>query len=259
MGFQKTVNIQPGVGQAGDFASANLRTTVNAGPGGFIAFAPPRSPIVGNFAWGNQNPALIDFSNIDDSGNPGVGTAEGMFAVGSFQGEVGTEIGFVHREAEIPMYQYLAESVYAYVQGQIITLYNTGDFWALFAAGASVGQKVFANYKDGSVYAAATGTSTQTATSSAASLANTGVLTVGGTFTGTVHVGDVVNVTSSGVQFAVLSQLSGTAGAAGTYQTSLVGTVISSTAVTLAGSVETAYYVDSPASAGELAKITTWG
>ena len=192
-------------------------------------------------------------------GNPGTGVAEGMQAVGSYQGETGVEIGFVHREAEIPMYQYLAPTTYAYVVGQIITLYNNGDFWALFAAGATVGQKVFANYKDGSAYAAATGTSTQTATSSSSSLANTGVLTVGGTFTGSVNVGDVWTDTASGQAFAILQQLSGTANGAGTYQTSLVGVTISATAFTAAGSVETAFFVDSPAAAGELAKITTWG
>lgn len=254
MGFQTKVNIQPGVGQAGDFASANLRTTVIAGPGGFISAPPPRSPIVGNFAWGNQNPALVDLSNLDVHGNPAVGTAEGMLALGSYQGESGAEIGFVHREAEIPMYQYLADSTYAYVQGQIITLYNEGDFWALFAAGATVGQKVFANYKDGSVYAAATGTSTQTASVTAA-LANTGVLTVSAVGSGTINIGDV-NLANG---FSILKQLSGTAGGTGTYQTSLTGTTIGSGTLTFNGSVETAFFVDSPASAGELAKITTWG
>lgn len=254
MGFQKTVNIQPGVGQAGDFASANMRTTVIAGPGGFIAAPAPRAPIVGNFAWGNQNPALIDFSNMDAHGNPAVGVALGQYALGNYQGESGAEIGFVHREAEIPMYVYLAETTYAYVQGQIITLYNEGDFWAKFAAGATVGQKVFANYKDGSVYAAATGTSTQTASVTAA-LANTGVLTVSAVGSGTINVGDVNKANG----FAILAQLSGTAGGTGTYQTSLTGTTIGSGTLTFDGSVETAYYVDSPAAAGELAKITTWG
>lgn len=254
MGFQKTVNIQPGVGQAGDFAAANLRTTVIAGPGGFIAAPSPRAPIVGNFAWGNQNPAFVDLGNLDVHGNPAVGTLLGQYALGTYYGEAGAEIGFVHREAQIPIYPYLADNTYAYVQGQIISLYNEGDFWATFAAGATVGQKVFANYKDGSVYGAATGTSTQTASVTAA-LANTGVLTVTVVGSGTIHVGDVNKANG----FAVLSQLSGTAGGVGTYQTSLTGTTIGSGALTFDGSVETAYYVDSPAAAGELAKITTWG
>lgn len=249
MGFQKTVNIQPGVGQAGDFASANLRTTVNAGPGGFIAAALPRSPIVGNFAWGCQLAAAGAAGEVSGlTTNP-----EGQLAFGAFYGDAGCEIGFVHREAELPMFQYLAETTYAYPQGLIISLYNEGDFWAKFVAGASVGQKVFANYKDGSVYAAATGTSTQTQSFTGV-LANTGILTTSAV-TGTLNVGDVV--LASG--FAIVDQLSGTAGGAGTYLTTLVGTAIGSTAMVANGSVETAYYVDSPAAAGDLAKITTWG
>lgn len=35
-----------------------------------------------------------------------------------------------------------------------VTLYDGGDFWARFAAGAQIGQKVFASIADGSVIAA---------------------------------------------------------------------------------------------------------
>lgn len=250
MGFQTQVNLQPGVGQAGDFASANLRATVNAGPGGFVTAAAPRLVVVGNFAWGCQlaaGDAAGEVSGLTTN-------VEGQLAFGNFYGDAGCEIGFVHREAELPMYQYLAATTYAYVQGLIISLYNEGDFWASFAAGASVGQKVFANYKDGSVYAAATGTSTQTASVTAA-LANTGVLTVSAVGSGTVNIGDVALADG----FAVLQQLSGTAGGVGTYLTSLTGTTIGSGTVVFNGSVETAFSVDSPAAAGELSKITTWG
>lgn len=249
MGFQTQVNLQPGVGQAGDFASANLRTTVVAGPGGFVSAPAPRQCIVGNFAWGCLLPAGGAAAEVTGQ----TANAEGQLALGNFYGDAGCEIGFVHREAELPIINFLADNTSVYPAGLIITLYNEGDFWAKFAAGAAVGQKVFANYKDGSVYAAATGTSTQTASFTGA-LANTGVLTTSAV-TGTINVGDVV--LASG--FAVLSQISGTAGGAGTYATSLVGTVIGSTAMLANGSVETAYYVDSPAAAGELAKITTWG
>lgn len=250
MGFQTQVNLQPGVGQAGDFASANLRTTVNAGPGGFITDGAPRQVIVGNFAWGCQlaaGGAAGEVSGLTVSGT------EGQEVFGNFYGDAGCEIGFVHREAELPIITFLADNTSVYPAGLIISLYNEGDFWAKFVAGASVGQKVFANYKDGSVYAATTGTSTQTASFTGA-LANTGVLTTSAV-TGTINIGDVVLAGG----FAVLSQISGTAGGAGTYVTSLVGTVIGSTAMLANGSVETAYFVDSPAAAGELSKITTWG
>lgn len=248
MPFQTKVNIQPGVGQKGDFASANLRTTVDASPGGFVAAGALRSPIVGNFAWGNQFPAGLGFY------------ANGQEAFSAYYGEAGAEIGFVHREAELPIITFLADNTSVYQAGLIISLYNNGDFWALFPAGASVGQKVFANYKDGSTYAAAAGTSTQTASVTAA-LANTGILTVSAVGSGTINIGDVVlgANTATGDGFAVLEQLSGTAGGVGTYMTSMTGVTIGSGTMVTNGSVETAYYVDSPASAGELAKITTWG
>lgn len=250
MGFQTQVNLQPGVGQAGDFASANLRTTVDAGPGGFVSAAAPRLVVVGNFAWGCQLPAGGAAAEVTG----GTVSAEGMQAFGNFYGDASCEIGFVHREAELPIITFLADNTSVYQAGLIISLYNEGDFWAKFTAGASVGQKVFANYKDGSPYAAATGASTQTASVTAA-LANTGVLTVSAVGSGVINIGDVALAGG----YAVLQQLSGTAGGVGTYLTSLVGTVIGSGAVVFNGSVETAYFVDSPAAAGELSKITTWG
>ena len=37
-----------------------------------------------------------------------------------------------------------------------ITLYDKGDFWARFAGGATIGQKVFASITNGTVTSAAT-------------------------------------------------------------------------------------------------------
>ncbi len=258
MGFQKTVNNQPGVGQAGDFSDANIRSVVLAGPGGFIAGPVPRGPLVGHFAWGNQNPPLIDVGNLDVHGNPGTGVAEGQMAFSNYQGEAGTEIGFVSRAGNAVIIVNYLDVVSEYIQpGLIVSLFNTGGFWALFAAGATPGQKVFALYADGSCVAAATGTSTQVA-SVTASLANTGVLTVSAVGSGTVNIGDVAT-DAAGNSYAITKQITGTVGGAGTYQTSLTGVTQSSGTVTTADRVETAYYVDSPAAAGELAKITTWG
>lgn len=244
MGFQKTVNNQPGVGQAGDFSDSNIRSVVLAGPGGFIAGPLGRGPIIGHFAWGDQR----------DSG-----VGEGQLAFSNYQGEATAEIGFVSRQGNSAIITQYLEETTEYVQpGLIVSLFNTGGFWALFAAGATPGQKVFASYADGTCTAAATGTSTAVATSSAASLASTGVLTVGGSLTGT-FAKNVVVTDAAGHSYAITAQLTGTIGGAGTYQTSLTGVTQGSGAITGADRVETAYYVDSPAAAGELAKITTWG
>lgn len=237
-GFQNVVNRQPGVGQAGDFADANIRANVLFGAGGLVTLGAPRAVIVGNFAWGDQ--------------------ATG-YAFGQYHGEATAKIGFVHREQQGLITNFLDPAVESIQAGQMVTLYDQGSFWGLFATDdADVGEKVFARYSDGSLYAAAAGTSTQVATSSSTSLASTGIITVGGSLTGTFAPGDLVTG-AGGFNAYITAQLSGTVGGAGTYQTTQTGVTIGAEAVTAHDSVETGYSVDSPASTGELAKISTWG
>lgn len=70
------------------------------------------------------------------------------------------------------------------------------------------------------------------ASSTAASLDAQGVLTVGATLTGTIDTGDGHDLVLNGVGVPantfVISQLTGTAGSTGTYQTTSLGTVITS-------------------------------
>lgn len=70
------------------------------------------------------------------------------------------------------------------------------------------------------------------ATASQCTLDDQGVLTVGGSITGTIEIGDghdvVVNGTGVPANTFIASQLTGTAGGAGTYQTTSLGTTISS-------------------------------
>lgn len=234
-GFQRVVNNQPGLAAAGDFADANIKANVIAGAGAFVTAPYPRSPIVGNFAWGDQ---------------------DGHLALGQWRGEAAAKIGFVHRENNALITAFLAADVLAIAQGQIITLYDQGSFWARFAAGATVGQKVFANYVDGSVYADDAGTDTETADVTA-SLASTGILTVTAVGSGAISVGDVISGTGVPEGVIVTALLSGTGGV-GTYQTT-GASVVTSRNMFAHASVETSFFVDSPADAGELAKISTWG
>jgi len=244
--FQQQVNLQPGVGEAGDFADANIRATVITPtylPGvalkpGFVADA-TYPCIVGNFAWGDQLTG---------------------FCASRYNGKASSKLGFVHRENQTIITQFLGQSVLALQPGLIATIYDQGSFWAKFAAGATVGQSVFANYLDGSVYSAASNHSTQDFSATLSTISSGGVLdTTGGSVTGTVKVGDVLAGTGVGAGVSVTSQISGTVGGAGTYQTTYAGAGVSSTTITGAGSVKTNFLVDSPASAGELAKISTWG
>lgn len=234
MGFQKNINPDPAPAVKGDFADANPRATVLAGPGGFYtagvetigAQSVDRRPIVGNFAWGNQ---------------------VGLKAFSRYFGETTAKIGFVHREGQAVIARFLAESVMFLEGGMPCTLMNQGGFWTEFLAGSTVGQKVFANYLDGSVYSAAHGTSTQTVSAMTGAIVGaTGVLTVA-SLTGTLHVGDVLIGTPITEPVAVVAQLSGTIGGIGTYQTTAVTNVADVTGATANSGIETAFYVDSTA------------
>jgi hypothetical protein len=238
-GFQRLVNIQPGVAAEGDFADANVRANVIAGEGAFVAADSPREPVVGHFAWGDQDTQ---------------GTTANL-AFSQYRGETSAKIGFVHRENNVTIASVNSAASNTISKGLPVTLYDQGSFWAKFSGGASVGQKVYAEYVDGSVYAAAPATSTQTAEVTA-SLASTGILTVSAVASGALSVGDVLSGTGVPAGVQITARLSGT-GNTGTYQTTGT-TVITSRTMTAAGSVETSFYVDSPASAGELAKISTW-
>lgn len=240
-GFPRVVNNQPGVAVPGDFADANIRASVIAGAGALTALA-LRNPTVGNFAWA-------------DLRDPGTGTGGQAFS--NYRGEPTAKIGFVHREQQGLITNFLAPTTQIIHAGREVTLMDQGSFWAKFAAGATVGQKVFAKYLDGSVVAQAAGTSTQTA-SITASLASTGVLTVTAVGSGALAVGAVLtDVAADFTPVQITAFLSGTGGT-GTYQTTGVATVTSRTMVA-AEMVETNFFIDSPASSNELAKISTWG
>jgi hypothetical protein len=122
MGFQKTINIQPAPAVEGDFASANPRASVLAGPNALITGT--GGVTVGRFAWA-------------DAG--GVVTNAGS----------GAPTGFVHREQQALITEWLGEATMLVPEGQIITLHNEGDFWVKTLTVATVGQKVFASLTTG--------------------------------------------------------------------------------------------------------------
>lgn len=237
MGFQTETNLDPAPAVKGDFAGANPNANVLAGEGALLSAGSQRFAITGNFAWANQLTGI---------------------AGSSFLGFLAEKLGFVRRDQQnLLLSQIPGDATMLIAPGQMITLFDQGSFWAQFLAGASVGQKVFARYVDGSTYAAAAGTSTANATFTGVIAVTTGILTAS-SVTGTLAIGNVLSGTSVPEGTRILSQLTGTAGGAGTYQTSIV-TAVGSTAMTARDSVESAFYVDTPAAAGELAQISTWG
>ena len=211
MGFQKQVNLTPAPAVAGDFASSNPRATVLAGPGGLVAGA--LGVTVGKFAW------------VDDDGS----------TVQSFGTATKAPQGFVHREQQALIQQYLAEAGMNIPQGFPVVLHNAGDFWAKLAGdnAATIGAAIYADYSNGDVCAVAapagasvTASIGATFTASADTDATRLVVT---SVTGLISIGDKVSGTGITAGTTITGQVSGTTGGAGTYQLSAANTASTAT------------------------------
>ena len=221
LGFQTYVNNQLPIGVAGDYAGANIRTSVLAPPGGFVAAAV--GVIVGAFAWGN----------------PATGIASNFY-----QGASG--LGFVHREQQAFITAFLAYATMEILPGNMVTLMNQGDYLAIFTAGATVGQKVYADPVTGLCTAAATGggVSASIATSS---IANTGVLTSGAVTGSALAAGQSLSGVGVPVGTYILSGSSTTWQIANSIAPIASGSwpVVASETMTTQGVYETPFYVAS--------------
>lgn len=226
-GFQKQVNLTPAPAVAGDFASSNPRATVLAGPGGLVAGI--GGVQVAKFAW--------------------VDPADGV-TVQSYGQATKAPDGFVHREQQALITDYLAESSMTIPVGFPVVLHNEGDFWALLAGStsAAVGDPIYADYSSGDVIADAA----PTGASVTGSLGSTNTATLGATFTasadggddtriditsvtGLISIGDTLSGTGILPGTTVVSQVSGTTGGAGKYQLNQANTTSAAT-VTAYGS-----------------------
>lgn len=222
MNFQTFVGTQPAPAVAGDFASANPRFSVDAGPGGLVAGA--AGVYVGRFAWWS-------LSLIDANDTPAV--------VNNFGS--GPVTGFVHREQQGLITTFLAESSMLIPQGFPMTLMSGGDFWCVNdgSTEALVGMKAYANYADGKVTFAAAG-APGTASGSASSIAastnsftgsiNDNILTASAV-TGVIRPGTTISGTGVASGTKIVSQLTGTAGGAGTYAVDIPEQTVASTAI----------------------------
>lgn len=226
-GFQRQVNVLQAPAVEGDFASANPRQVVLAGPGALVAG--PLGATVARFAW-------LSYGGIDGDGAPA--------QVNNFGS--GPVSGFIHREQQALITTYLAESGMVIPAGFPVTLFDSGDFWVKNngTTNAVPGQKCFANYSDGkSSFAAAAATPSTASvvgTIAAATASVTGsiagnVLTVTAVGSGALVPGGTLSGTggggvASGTQ--IVSQLSGSTGGIGTYSVSIAGQSVSSTTIT---------------------------
>jgi hypothetical protein len=236
-GFQTFVNRHLAPGVVGAFASMNPRAVVPAGPGAFRADE-DAPVVVGFFAWGNPADSIAYGEETNN-----------------------TFLGFVGNEGQTVITDFLGRSRLVVQAGFPVTLYSHGDFWAFVnqtsGAAVSIGDTIYADATTGEPttddnsaanpdtgYVAATA-APAAVTSSSASLAATGILTVGGSIVGTIVIGDGNSVVVNGANVPdnvfIVAGISGTGGA-GTYMTTSRGVVVGAEAMTF--------------STGRLVKIT---
>jgi hypothetical protein len=214
MGFPTQVNVVPGVGVAGDFASTNPRTSVVNGPGAFVAGA--LGVAVGRFAW-------ADAANL---------------RVNNFGGGIPT--GFVHRAQQGLITNFLQEASMIVPAGLPVTLFSSGDFWVKNdgASTSAVNQIAYTNNSDGRVQFGSNWTGAAVTGAIAANVVTGSiaaqVLTVSAVTTGVLTAGQTISGTGVTAGTQVLNQLTGTPGGIGTYQVSVAQTV-ASTAITGSG------------------------
>ncbi len=218
-GFQQRVNNQLPVAVEGDFASVNPNATLLSIGGGAPIVAAGQTVRVGYFAWLGADGQVYSSKTAADA--VGVST-----------------LGFVGRQANAPnsvITTFLGETSMVLNAGMPCTLFADSDFWVNIAAGIAVGSTVYATAASG----APTGTSSGNVASNfkiatAQSLApavtaatttiavTTGIMTIATVSSGVVAVGQQVTGTGVPANTFITAQLSGTAGGAGTYQTTSV-------------------------------------
>ncbi|MDG4906021.1 hypothetical protein P9228_06105 [Mesorhizobium sp. WSM4898] len=226
-GFQTQVAYNPAPAVEGDFASTNPRSTVLAAAGALVCGA--LGAVIGRFAW-------LSYVEADSDNAPTVVNTFGT----------GPVAGFVHREQQGLIEQYLQESTMLVPAGFPITVFDGGDFWVKNAGAtpALVGQKVYANYADGTATAAPSGSPNGATTSAGSIAAETSgflgsivgnVLTVTALNSGTIYPGTTISGTDVVSGTKIVQQLTGTPGGVGTYAVNIPdqdvdpGTVISGT------------------------------
>lgn len=224
LGFQTQVNVQPAPAMPGDFASKNPVYTYDAGPGGLVAGA--SGVKVGGFAW--ITPPL------DANSAPQIANSFGT----------GPVVGFVHREYQALITQYLGQTSNVVPTGFGVTLVTGADLWVTNGGTGEAlwGQKAYANLNDGSIITfAPTGSPTgatasswsisaQTATFTGSIAGN--VLTTSGAVTGTIYPGSILSGGTVASNTAVGAQISGTPGGAGTYYVSIPEQTVASASLT---------------------------
>lgn len=228
MPFPNAVRLQPEVGVPGSRASLNPISVISRNAQGVVT--------VGAFVW----PGTDTDNQVTNSGN-------------------GKPLGFAVRDQNGIIPNYLQEASMQVPSGFPVEVAEQGEWFASSAANAStLGQKVYANYGDGTLSFGATGAASTNAGITANTTSGSNVLTVTANSGASIQVGQPVSGTGipAGTYIAAL----GTgAGGAGTYTLSANANA-SGTGVTVTSTlnVETPYKVTRGGAAGAVIKISTW-
>lgn len=223
--FQTTVSVVPAPGVEGDFASMNPIYTWPAGPGGLVAGA--AGVLAGRFLW-------PQYTALDVDNAPTI--------VNNFGS--GQPIGILGRRLQGIITVFLDEAGMRVPAGLGVAAITAADLWVVNrgTTQALIGQKVYANFADGSMSFAATATPTTggSATGStvaAATNAFTGsiagnVLTVTAVGSGTLYLGTTVSGSGVASGTMISAQLTGTRGSTGTYALNIGEQTVASEAMT---------------------------
>lgn len=140
--FQNAVKVRFAPAVAGDFASANPRASMLAGPNSLVSGA--AGVTVGLFAW-----AVSTGADIETGENDFYNTVSNVGA--------GLPSGFVPRTQQSLITAFLGAASNVIPQGIMVTLMTSGDYWVTNtgASVVAVGQKVFASNTTGQIQTAA--------------------------------------------------------------------------------------------------------
>lgn len=226
MSFPTAVRLQPEVGVPGTRASMN--------PISVISRLAQSAVTVARFVW------------------PGTDTDNQVVNSGT-----GKPLGFAITDQIGIIPTYLAEYSMQVPAGFPVQVAERGEWFASSANVATLGQKVYANYGDGSLSFAATGSATTNAGITANTASNT-TLTVTANTGANIQVGQPVSGTGIPAGTYISALGTGTGGA-GTYTLSQAATA-TGTGVTVTSTlnVETPYVVTRGGAANAVIKISTW-
>lgn len=228
MPFPNAVRLQPEVGTPGARASMNPISVISR-----IAQA---AVTVAAFVW----PGTDTDNQVTNSGT-------------------GKVLGFAITDQIGVIPNYLQEYSMQVPAGFPVQIAEQGEFFAKSAANAAtLGQKVYANYGDGTLSFAATGSASTNAGITANTTSGSNVLTVTANSGANIQVGQPISGT--GIPAGTYISALGTgAGGAGTYTMSQNASASNTgTTVTSTLNVETKFVVTRGGAAGAVIKISTW-